>query len=80
MQTIKLMGHVDEHHRLSADAPALVPPGPVEIVVLLSPRPEEADAGAAWMAGVAREWAEDLGDARQDIYTLADGEPVNGAG
>ena len=30
------------------------------------------------MMGVAEEWAGDLGDARQDIYTLADGEPVHG--
>ena len=36
----------------------------------------EVDAGDAWMAGVASEWADDLADTRQDVYTLADGEPV----
>ena len=27
--------------------------------------------------GVARQWEDELSDPRQDIYTLADGEPVN---
>lgn len=30
-----------------------------------------------WTAAVAREWADELADARQDIYTLADGDPVD---
>jgi hypothetical protein len=39
--------------------------------------PEEADDEAdTWAAGIAREWADELGDPDQDIYTLADGEPV----
>jgi hypothetical protein len=29
------------------------------------------------MAGVSRQWADELGDTRQDIYTLADGEAVD---
>jgi hypothetical protein len=29
------------------------------------------------MTGVANEWAGELSDVRQDIYTLADGEPVD---
>jgi hypothetical protein len=29
------------------------------------------------MSGVAREWADELSDARQDIYTLSDGAPQN---
>ena len=33
-------------------------------------------AGDAWMAGISEEWADDFSDPRQDIYTLADGEPV----
>lgn len=37
---------------------------------------EEVAAGAAWAAGIAREWADDLGDARQDIYTQEDGEAL----
>jgi len=78
MKTIRIRGQVDEHHRLHADLPATVAPGPVEIeVVVPSEVPEEDDAGAAWSTGVAREWAEDLADTRQDIYTLEDGEPLD---
>ena len=29
-----------------------------------------------WTAGVAREWADDLADSGQDIYTLEDGESI----
>jgi hypothetical protein len=29
------------------------------------------------MAGVAQQWADELGDTRQDIYTLDDGEPLD---
>jgi hypothetical protein len=35
------------------------------------------DEAVAWSHGVAKEWADDLGDSRQDIYTLEDGQPVN---
>lgn len=37
----------------------------------------EDDAGRAWEAGLAEAWTDDFGDARQDIYTLDDGEPVD---
>jgi hypothetical protein len=37
----------------------------------------EDDAERAWDQAVAREWSEDLADARQDIYSDADGEPLN---
>jgi hypothetical protein len=77
MGTIKLIGHVDEQRQLRAEVPDSVAPGPVEVVVLL-PSDSEDDAGAAWMAGVAREWATELSDPREDIYTMADGEPVDG--
>jgi len=74
MQTIKLTGQVDEKHQLTAEVPESVPAGPVTLLIV--PASQEDDAGATWMAGVAREWADDLNDERQDIYTLADGEPV----
>jgi hypothetical protein len=75
MKVIKLFGNVDEQHRLRAEVPASVPSGPVQLAVLL---PEEDDAGAAWSSGAASEWADDLADSRQDIYTLEDGKPVDG--
>ena len=34
------------------------------------------EAAGFWEWGVAREWAAELADEREDIYTLADGEPV----
>jgi len=52
--------------------------GPVRLIVLLSEE-EEDDAGAAWAHGVAWEWADELSDPRQDIYTLTDGQPVDSA-
>jgi hypothetical protein len=33
----------------------------------------EDEAGVNWAAGIAREWADDLSDPWQDIYTLKDG-------
>ena len=78
MKTIKISAQVDEHHRLSAQVPASLAPGRVDIVVLL-PSEDLDDAGAEWMAGISREWAAELADGRQDIYSPTDGEPVDGA-
>ncbi len=75
MSIVKLSGNVDENRRLSAQVPDSIRPGPVMVVVF--PVSQEDDEADAWTAGVAREWADDLADPRQDIYTLADGEPVD---
>jgi predicted NodU family carbamoyl transferase len=40
---------------------------------------DEDDAGNAWGAAIAEEWHKELSDVRQDIYTLADGEPLHDA-
>lgn len=74
MNTIKVNGKVDDKHQLTAEVPKSVPAGLV--TVLIVPVSQEDDAGDAWMTGVAHEWADDLNDERQDIYTLADGESV----
>jgi hypothetical protein len=74
MKAIELMGDIDEQHRLQARVPEELPAGPVRLIVLL---PDEDSAGAAWAHGVAKEWAPELLDPRQDIYTLEDGQPVN---
>jgi len=39
--------------------------------------PEEDEASAAWAQGISKEWADELRDSRQDIYTLEDGQPAN---
>jgi hypothetical protein len=74
MQPIRVLGEVDDQHRLLATVPDSVPPGSVEVVVIAR-QPEEDDAGENWMAGIAREWHAELSDPREDIYTLEDGEP-----
>jgi hypothetical protein len=40
---------------------------------------DEDEAGTVWARGVAREWAGELSDSRQDLYTLTDGQPVDAA-
>ena len=74
MKAIELIGDIDKDHTLHAQVPPDLPVGPVRLIVLL---PDEDDAGSVWSEGVAREWADELKDARQDIYSLEDGQPVN---
>lgn len=74
MKAIELTGDIDDQHHLRAQVPADLPAGPVRLIVLL---PDEDEGGMAWAQGVAREWADELGDSRQDIYTLKDGQPLN---
>jgi hypothetical protein len=78
MGIVRLAGNVDENRRLSAQVPASIPPGPVTVLVLAAS--QEDDESKLWTAGIAREWADDLTDPDQDIYTLADGEPVGESG
>jgi hypothetical protein len=74
MSIVKLAGNVDESHQLSAAVPEAIRPGPV--TVLIVPQSQDDEAGDTWAAGMAREWEDELSDPRQDIYTLADGEPI----
>jgi len=76
MKAIELIGDIDDQHRLCAQVPDELSAGPVRVIVLL---PDEDEAGIAWLHGVANECADELSDARQDIYTLDDGQPVNAA-
>ena len=75
METLLVSGTIDEQHVLSANVPESFPPGPVAIVIL--PLRSDKNPDQEWMEGIAREWSDDLGDPRQDIYTLDDGLPVN---
>ena len=76
MDSFRIEGQIDDQHRLSADVPGSIPPGPVTVWIQPQSSPEDA-AGESWSAGVAREWAEELGDTRQDIYTMADGAALD---
>lgn len=77
LKAIELVGDIDKQHRLRAQVPEGLPPGPVRLIVLL---PDEDDAGITWAQGVANAWADELADTRQDIYTLEDGQPLDAAG
>ena len=68
MRTVKVSGSVNENHQLLALVPVDIPPGPV--TVLIVPPSHEDDAGDAWADAIAREWADELSDPRQDIYSL----------
>ena len=76
MKAIELIGDIDKRHQLRAQVPEELPAGPVRLIVLL---PEEDEAGAAWSHGIATEWADELRDASQDLYALADGQPIDAA-
>ena len=74
MTTIRIVGKVDEEHQLTAAVPA----GTVEVVLIVREHPADA-VDAAWEMGIAAEWQDELADTRQDLYSLADGEPVDEA-
>jgi hypothetical protein len=79
MKAIELVGDIDERHKLRAEVPEYLPPGPVRLIVLLPDQDATGEdvAGTRWAAGLAHEWSAELRDSRQDIYTLDDGQPVN---
>jgi len=74
MRAMSIVGEIDDDHQIRAEAPRDLPPGRVQLIVV---RPDEDEAGAFWPWDVSRAWSDELGDARQDIYTLADGQPVD---
>ena len=78
MRAIELIGDVDDQHRLRAEVPPDLQAGPVRLILLV---PDEDDAGGlAWSRGVAREWAAELSDPREDIYSLENEQPANVSG
>ena len=74
MKAIELVGDIDDQHRLHAQVPEELPSGRVRLIVLL---PDEDEAGTGWPHFVAKEWADELGDSKQDIYNLHDRQPLN---
>jgi hypothetical protein len=78
MKTLELTGTVDDKGILHASVPAEIRPGTVRFVAQFS---DEADYefSDAWMKAIPQVWADELSDPRDDIYTLEDGEPVNGS-
>jgi hypothetical protein len=78
MDSIEVQGYIDGEHLLTASVPGSIPSGPVTVVIKPNP-PVTDETEGEWIAGIAREWAEDLADQRQDIYTLADEEAIDPA-
>ena len=76
MNAITIQGLVDDQHRLTAIVPESIPPGPVTVSLATT---NEDDAGMNWSSGIAIQWANELSDTRQDIYTIADGEAIDAA-
>ena len=76
VKAIELIGDVDAEHCLKALVPEDLPAGPVRLLVLV---PEQDQVEEIWRRAVASEWSEDLSDPRQDLYTLEDGQPLDGA-
>jgi hypothetical protein len=74
MKAVEIMGQIDDNHHLQARVPPNLSPGPVRVIVLI---PEEDEVGAAWLQGIAKEWATELSDPLEDIYTLDDGQPID---
>jgi hypothetical protein len=50
----------------------ILPPSPP-----LPSESTEADDESVWMAAISKDWADELSDSRQGIYTLADGKPID---
>ncbi len=77
MEIFELFGHVDDAHQLQVNLPPSIPAGPVKIIlkpVAASESEEEDD----WAQAISMAWMQDWSDPREDIYTLEDGEPVDG--
>jgi hypothetical protein len=77
MQTIRLIGEIDDQHRLVASVPVSIPPGSVELLLITRTEGDD-DAGVQWAEGIGREWHNELSDSREDIFTLDDGVPADG--
>ena len=75
--TIRVIGCVDENHRLSAEVPESVSAGPVEVLIEIPHGIGDEPNADAWAVMIGQAWADELVDKTQGIYTLDDGEPVD---
>ncbi len=76
MTAIEVTGIIDENHQLKLDEPLPVTgPMPVRVIVLY-PIPTDIDESLWLQAAASNPAFEYLQDPEEDIYTLADGRPV----
>ena len=78
MRALEMVADVDREHQLRLDLPISVKSDRVRVLVLV-PESNEEEMETGWLRGMAREWAAELGDEREDLYTLEDGEPIHAA-
>jgi hypothetical protein len=77
LKALELTGTIDEQRRLHLDQPLpIVGPSQVRVIILI---PEETDLDEReWLRAAAMNPAFDfLKEPEEDIYTMADGKPVN---
>ena len=72
MKIIETIGNIDSERHLTANIPQDVASGSVRVAVL-PPREDENE----WLRAVAQQWATELADTREDLYTLEDGYPLD---
>lgn len=79
MKALEYVAEVDERWAVHVVLPRDWKQKQVRVLVLGSEGDDngEGQIESVWMPGIAREWAAELADEREDIYTLADGEPVH---
>ena len=77
IESVSVIGTVDERHRLTADLPTSVPPGSAKTVIVIAS--DEELSAAQWSASVGRMWALDWDDPREPNYDVETAEPADGA-
>jgi hypothetical protein len=71
MRTITVRAKVDENGRLHLDVPAGLPPGPVEVVVVIQPEQPEPLHSVRELRGLGKEIWQGL-DAQEYVNQLRD--------
>lgn len=84
-RAVEIAGLIDAEHRLRLDEPIpLMGPARVRVIILI-PEPEDAAADeieeAVWLRlAMTNPVFEFLSDPAEDIYTIEDGNPIDGHG
>ena len=76
MKAYEFVTDVDERREVRLTLPPDLLPGTIRVIVL-APDGAQDETRDVWMRAISREWAAELADPREDIYTLDDGEPVD---
>ena len=79
MSALELFATIDERHQITVALAKNTAPGPVRVLILVPDDGAIAHA-AGWHAGIGGEWTAELADARDEVYTLEDGELIQAEG